>query len=426
MHINAVVTNTLKVLPLMLKLEWNKKIEAKNLNCQDQAMDHLLDPTAHPDPGLEQASFFTIDSVKLDSLKLPGVEKAEKQKHEDSLMDSNKHILMDRTTLVKRTPGQVVEFNFPKILRDTEEKVPLPLSFFTYKSLTYIVEDLTLLPIIEVMKLAEILGDKGSLDFGQYMQATNQMYTFQKGWGNKEWAAWYLEHFLFFEAQPDNAEFYDAWKDVEICICHDQRNLKRLYNMAYYDFEYMQAKSRAKEHCCTDSIMLQTDSGTLPACLAASETQGCPFRYAAAGLWHLHAAYSVPNRAMHLANTHSTNYQPNLQMVLLPGQSSTMAACRPLRARTYASITISMARTTAPTSTTTPPVAPTSAPSVAPTLTTPSPGHATPNLPTIEDFLNTSICPQLVTQTNILANHPSVLEHDMAINEYLQDEVAAG
>ena len=76
---------------------------------------------------------------------------------------------------------------------DTEDCMPLPLPFFTHKSLRYITNNLAILPIhkikadgvhkkesiIDIDKLSDTLRKELSLFFGQYSEAMSQMYNFQ-------------------------------------------------------------------------------------------------------------------------------------------------------------------------------------------------------------------------------------------------------
>lgn len=97
---------------------------------------------------------------------------------------------MDGSKLVPRSASAAVEIAFPQILFDTELEVSVPLSFFTHSNLRYIIDHASTLPtrrangksegkgpiIIDVEKLADKIGRELSIDFGQYTQASQQMY----------------------------------------------------------------------------------------------------------------------------------------------------------------------------------------------------------------------------------------------------------
>jgi len=211
----------LKSLPLKLKLSMNKNIEQTNFSRTERAYKHALDPVANPDPGSEAASMITISSEEMSSLSIPSFMSAltsvmplyllqifalqdkDKRKREDSsgltdllsTMDARiaKRHCMDGSKLVPRSASAAVKIAFPQILFDTELEVSVPLSFFTHSNLRYIIDHASTLPtrrangkiegkgpiIIDVEKLAEKIGRELSIDFGQYTQASQQMYRFQ-------------------------------------------------------------------------------------------------------------------------------------------------------------------------------------------------------------------------------------------------------
>ena len=102
------------------------------------------------------------------------------------------HKLKQRTmlgaNLVSRSANHPLKTNFPEIMFTMEDKVVLPLSFFTHQSLQYILDYTALLPtwkihggdaksctIIDVDKLTQTLGAELSLNYGQFMEAAYQM-----------------------------------------------------------------------------------------------------------------------------------------------------------------------------------------------------------------------------------------------------------
>ena len=187
---------------------------------------HTQDPVLHPIPGSETASFITIDSSdleflssptapdsmrenmpfyiirKLADIKLTSNKNPKRRDADESLTDSNedpasarvaKRRCMSAKTLVRHNFQQCTTFNFPQIMFDTEDRMPLPLPFFTHKSLRYIIDQLAMLPvrkveadgvhnkgaILDIEKLSKILREELSPSFGQYTEAAAQMFNFQ-------------------------------------------------------------------------------------------------------------------------------------------------------------------------------------------------------------------------------------------------------
>jgi len=148
----------------------------------------------------ENMPFYIIR--KLADIKLTTNKNSKQCDTDESLTDSNedpasarvaKRRCMSAKTLVRRNFQQRTIFNFPQIMFDTKDCMPLPLPFFTHKSLCYIIDQLTMLPvrkveadgvhkksaILDIEKLSKILGEELSPSFGQYMEAAAQMFNFQ-------------------------------------------------------------------------------------------------------------------------------------------------------------------------------------------------------------------------------------------------------
>ena len=146
---------------------------------------------------------------------------------------------------------------------DTEDRMPLPLPFFTHKSLRYIIDQLAMLPvrkvkangvhkkgaILNIEKLSKILGEELSPSFGQYMEAAARMFNFQAQRdkdlpGDREtWTQFWELHFLFFENQHDAEEYYEEWKHVELDLRRERWSYGYTYDPEYYVQRYMTAKN---------------------------------------------------------------------------------------------------------------------------------------------------------------------------------------
>jgi len=231
---------------------------------------HIQYPVTHPIPGSETTSFITIDSSDLEFLSSPtapdsmhknmpfyiickladiklATDKIPKQRDTDeSLTDSNedpasarvsKCRCMSAKTLVRRNFQQCATFNFPQIMFDTKDRMPLPLPFFTHKSLHYIIDQLAMLPvckveadgihkkgaILDIKKLSKVLREELSPSFSQYTEAVAQMFNFQAQRDKdlpsdrETWTQFCQElHFLFFENQHNAEEYHEEWKHVEL------------------------------------------------------------------------------------------------------------------------------------------------------------------------------------------------------------------
>jgi hypothetical protein len=211
---------------------------------------------------------------KLADLRLLTDDKTSKRQADESLTDSNedprssrvaKRRCMTAKTSVRRNFQQRITFNFPQILFDTEDRMPLPLPFFTHKALRYIIDNLALLPvrkveadgihkkgaILDVEKCSKLpsLGEELSLSFGQYTEAATQMYNFQaqrdkdSPGDGETWTQFWELHFLFFENQHDAEEYYEEWKNVELDLRRERWSHNYAYDPDYYVQRYMTAKN---------------------------------------------------------------------------------------------------------------------------------------------------------------------------------------
>jgi hypothetical protein len=295
-HISDAVSTMLKSLSLPSRLKRNKEIEQKNEARNLMTLRHMEDPTGNPQPGSETASFVTIDSSdfkilssstifeslrdnipfyiirKLADFNLTNDKISKRQNSDESLTDLNedpalaraaKRRCMTAKTLVRRNFQQRISFNFPQIMFETEDRMPLPLPFFTHKSLRYLIDHLALLPvrkveadgihkkgaILDVEKCSKILGDELSLSFGQYTEAATQMYNFQAQRDKdspddgETWTQFWELHFLFFENQHDAEEYYEEWKHVELDLRRERWSYGYAYDAEHYVQRYMTAKN---------------------------------------------------------------------------------------------------------------------------------------------------------------------------------------
>jgi hypothetical protein len=139
----------------------------------------------------------------------------------------------------------------------------IPLPFFTHKSLRYIIDNLALLPlrkveadgihkkgtIIDIEKLSKTLGEELSLSFGQYGEASGQMFKFQSQRDRDplgtegSWTSFWQSHFSFFENRDDAEEFYDEWKTTELDLRRERWSYGYRYNTEHYSSRYLTAKN---------------------------------------------------------------------------------------------------------------------------------------------------------------------------------------
>ena len=289
-HTSEVISQILKSLPLPARLKRNKDIKEQNEAHSLQTLRHAQDPAAFPEPGSETASLITIDSSEIsflssthisDSLrtimpfylikKLADTKLLNSLKRSENPTDSTegdtsssaKRRCMSATTLISRDTERPTSFNFPQIMFNTENRMPIPLPFFTHKSLRYIINNLAILPtkkvesdgtskkgvILDIEKLSKTLGEELTLSFGQYGEASAQMFKFQEQRDGdlqdslETWTQFWRSHFTFFENRKDAEEFYDEWKHVELELRRDRWSYGYKYDAPYYSQRYMTAKN---------------------------------------------------------------------------------------------------------------------------------------------------------------------------------------
>jgi len=292
-HVSEAISTILKSLTLPARLKRNKEIEDQNEARAFQTLLHTQDPVAYPDPGSETASFISLEPSELDYLSSPTIPDSIRNimpfyllqkladiklasnnptlKRPENLTDSTdnavvrtaKRRCMSALTLVSRDIEQPTSFNFPQIMFETEDRMPIPLPFFTHKSLRYIINNLAILPtkkiegdgtfkkgvILDIEKLSKTLREELSLSFGQYGEASSQMYKFQQQRdgdspdSGETWTHFWHSHFSFFENREDAKEFYDEWKHVELELRRDRWSYNYRYDAPYYSQRYMTAKN---------------------------------------------------------------------------------------------------------------------------------------------------------------------------------------
>ena len=293
-HLSDAISGMLKTLSLPSRLKRNKEIETLNEARNLRNLSHLQNPE-NP-PGSETASFITIESSEINLLSSSSLFNSlhdtlpfyimEKLALLKSLTDKNKRRLGDESltdsiddsalriakrrcmtakSLISRNFQSRTSFNFPQIMFDTEDRMALPLSFFTHKSLRFMIDNLALLPIrkveangvhkkgsiLDVEKLSKTLGEELSLTYGQYSEAASQMFNFQAQRDNdspsdgatETWTRFWELHFLFFDNQDDAEEYYDEWKHVELDLRRERWSYNYKYNEDYYASRYMTAKN---------------------------------------------------------------------------------------------------------------------------------------------------------------------------------------
>jgi hypothetical protein len=163
------------------------------------------------------------------------------------------------TTL--KHPENLTDSTDGPISHATKRRCMLP--FFTHKSLSYIINNLAILPtkkvksdgifkkgvILDIKKLLKTLGEELSLSFSQYGEAAAQMFKFQEQPdGNspdslKSWTQFWHSHFTFFENREDAKEYFDEWKHIKLKLRHDCWSYGYKYDTSYYSQRYMTAKN---------------------------------------------------------------------------------------------------------------------------------------------------------------------------------------
>ena len=103
--------------------------------------------------------------------------------------------------------------------------------------------------ILDIEKLSKTLGEELTLSFGQYGEASAQMFKFQEQRDGdlpdsiETWTHFWRSHFTFFKNREDAEEFYDEWKHVELELRRDRWSYGYKYDTSYYSQRYMTAKN---------------------------------------------------------------------------------------------------------------------------------------------------------------------------------------
>jgi len=293
-HTDDLASSYLSELTLYDKLSMNKEIEEKNKERRLKKLKNIQDPVAYPDPGSETASLITIDEEEIDDLKdqsmfnkllsiLPTSliqrinretrhekEEKEKRKRDDNSKSSSddtpsreiKRRCMDGDRAAERIVGFQNPIDFSEIMYMTDNHTALPLPFFRNKNIRYIIDCGATLPtvksnpregeskgyyILDITKLTNIFGAELTIDFGQWHEAANNCYRFQrsrdKNGESGSFALWWSQHFEFFNNQEDKIEMYDAWKSLELRLRQEYRTQPTRFNANYYVAQYEMCKS---------------------------------------------------------------------------------------------------------------------------------------------------------------------------------------
>jgi hypothetical protein len=299
-HVSQEAITLFKTLPLYNKLEINKKIELENIGRMNKSIHHALDAVNYPTAGSDAASLITVVDEELadlldDSIRerykdilpisivkwISDTQKAQGEtqilsKRSSAELSSDTHAklleariakrrCMTGDDIVPRESGKAVELIFPQILFDTEISVAIPLPFFIYRNMRYIIDHLGSLPmvkcnpldgttkgfyIIDVEKLSLTLGKELSIDCSEWGQAAFQMLRFHqmrdvKG-ASGGFSEWYAMHFDFFFKLIDRDEFYSAWKALELELRQEFRSEKKAFCATHYANAYALVKAEKK------------------------------------------------------------------------------------------------------------------------------------------------------------------------------------
>jgi len=275
----------------------NKDIEEKNKERELKTLKNMQDPTSYPEPGSETASLITIDEEDINDLKdqtmfskfisvLPNSliqritrenrherEEREKRKRDDSsktnsdenLTREAKRRCMDGDRAAERMVGIQNPIEFSEIMYTTDNHAALPLTFFRNKNLRYIIDHGATLPtiksnpregetkgcyILDIAKLTNNFGTELNIDFGQWHEAANNCYRFQrsrdKNGESGSFARWWCQHFEFFNNQEDKIELYEAWKHLELRLRREYRTQPTQFDANYYVSQYEMCKTEHK------------------------------------------------------------------------------------------------------------------------------------------------------------------------------------
>jgi len=172
---------------------------------------------------------------------------------------------MDGSLHVERIIGAFMPIDFANSLFDTELHVAVPLPFFLNKNLRILIDEASTLPtiksnplpgeskgihILDIEKLSARFGKELSLTSSQWSEAALNMFKFQQARDKVgdmgEHAAWFDNHFNFFNVQQDRDELYEAWKVVKLDLRRDHRSQNLAFNAADHDAAFARAKSDHK------------------------------------------------------------------------------------------------------------------------------------------------------------------------------------
>jgi hypothetical protein len=172
---------------------------------------------------------------------------------------------MDGSRLVDRVIGAFMPVDFADSLFETELHVAVPLPFFLNKNLRILIDEASTLPtiksnplpgeskgiyILDIEKLSARFGKELSLTCSQWSEAALNMFKFQqardKMGDTGEHAAWFDNHFNFFNVHHDRDELYDAWKVVELELRKDHRSQNLAFNAADHDAAFSRAETSHK------------------------------------------------------------------------------------------------------------------------------------------------------------------------------------
>src|SRR6266700_1222501 len=88
--------------------------------------------------------------------------------------------------------------------------------------------------ILDIEKLSARFGKELSLTCSQWSEAAVNMFRFQQArdevGDEGEHAAWFDNHFNFFNVHKDRDELYEAWKVVELELRKDHRSQNLAFN----------------------------------------------------------------------------------------------------------------------------------------------------------------------------------------------------
>jgi hypothetical protein len=190
---------------------------------------------------------------------------------------------MDGSKLVERVIGTFMPVDFADSLFETELHVAVPLPFFLNKNLRTLIDEASTLPtiksnplpgetkgiyILDIEKLSARFGKELSLTCSQWSEAALNMFKFQQARDKLgdmgEHAAWFDNHFNFFNVHQDRDELYDAWKVVELELRKDHRSQNLAFNAADHDMAFSRAESSHKLRLEFQALFASTQGTKIP------------------------------------------------------------------------------------------------------------------------------------------------------------------